>query len=195
MRRIILVLVLIAVLSSIASAQTCGNGIPCKPSKWSLPQLPDLRSPTPIVYDGSSGSVGATATPGSATLVPSPVYTYTPVPTFTPFLDTAPIDEAIGTLENVIAGTSEPVLNPEGTPVDRNTYMGEAIGGANTLFGYIKGFNGNIFGSFAPLVTVIFAGFTMLIVSKTFSFIMPILIVIFGIIRKVIQVILDFIPL
>lgn len=192
MKRIILVIVLLVAVSA-ASAQTCGNGVPCKPSKWSLPQLPDLSSPTPIVYDGS-GSTGETATPAPATIAPSPVYTMTPVPTFTPFLDTEPLDNAIGTLDAITSGTSEPVLNPEGTPVDKYTYTGEIISSSNTIFSYLKGFNANMFGSFSPIFLAGIAGFSLLIFSKTFSIITPIFFAIFGIIRKIVEIILNFIP-
>lgn len=175
------------------AAQTCGNGVSCKPADWSLPNLPELRSPTPIVYDGAGAAGTPTAAP-TVTLQPSPVYTYTPVPTFTPFLDTAPINEAVSTLEAITGGTRAPVLNAEGTPIDRDSHIAQVTYISSLFFGYVRGLNNNIFGSFAPLVSVLVAGFSFLIFSKLFSLFAPVFMVLFGFIRKVITFILDFIP-
>lgn len=167
-----------------ASDPTCGNGLPCGPIPWPLPNLPYLPSPTvfPTIVV-------------TATLTPSPVYgpgTSAPGPTSTPAA--SPTFELDG-LEDAMATLSSISQN---TPIaiDGFNFDAEGLGtSAGEFFGTIKGISELHLGPFTPLVVFFFFAFIFVLGVQASGIALPLIAAIFGFIRRVVSTILDFIPL
>lgn len=183
MRRFVLVAIAVLIGSVPINGQNdCGNGLPCGPVPWPLPDLPILVSPSPyptVVYQ--------------ATDTPVPIITDTPVPTEAPTNTIAPtvtlpatqIGDQIGTLQAVIEAT-EPVVS--GADFDN-------LGGdAGEFIGYVRGVAEIDLGFLNQLITLAIVGLGYVISVKVLQFSAPIIAVFVGVIRKIIQFVLGFIP-
>lgn len=193
MRAFITVLLLALLAAPAAAQQPCGNGIPCKPVSWPLPEFPELVSPTPLSPPGDFNNP-PTNTPTN-TPTRTPIATSTAIATFTPFIDADEIGDSLATVQALLDGTQAPVLNASGTPVSIETEIGQIGGNAEVFVGYVRTIQGaDIMGPFAPLAAMLFTGITIVLLFKIATFMLPILAALFGIIRKVVNIILDFIP-
>lgn len=163
---------------------TCGNGLPCGPIPWPLPNLPYLPSPTvfPTIVV-------------TATLTPSPVYgpgTSAPVSTSTPAA--SPTFELDG-MEDALA-TLEHLTN--GTPIAIDGFNFDAAGlgtDAGAFFGAIKGVSELHLGPFTPLLVFFIFAFLFVMGVQSSGSTIPLLMSVFGFIRRMVSTILDFIPL
>lgn len=163
---------------------TCGNGLPCGPIPWPLPNLPYLPSPTifPTIVV-------------TATLTPSPIYgpgTSAPVasstPAASPTFELDGMDDALATLEQLTNGT--PIA------IDGFDFDSEGLGAdAGSFFGTIKGVTDLHLGPFTPLLVFFIFAFLFVMGVQSSGIVLPLLMSIFGFIRRIISTILDFIPL
>lgn len=184
MRTTLLILILIVALPTSAQ-QNCGNGLPCGPIPWSLPQFPDLRSPTPFIWQ-QANQVALTSTPvPTATSIGSSFLTPTPFSTFEDFSDN------VATLQAQFEATDIPITNELGTPIALDETIAE---NGSIFFSYARGFTANSFGVFAPLIDFIIFAFLLTLVYAVLQFTLPVLTAIFGAFRRLIQFLLDFIP-
>lgn len=187
---VIVVIIALAITAGSADAQAgeCGQGLPCGPIPWRLPQLPALQSPTPMPTAALT-AIPPTATPGGPTSTPGPTATTNPLD-----IDTSPISDQLATLSAVIASTPLAVYNAEGTPVDIEQQFDEMSQNAGVFFGYAQGL-GTGFGPISPLIVFTITAFLVVLSVKILTFLMPVFAAVFGILRKVINTILEFIPL
>lgn len=151
-----------------SSGTNCGNGLPCGPVPWRLPELPALESPTPL--DLSSDQ---SANPGA---------TNTPTPDF------------LSDLTQVVEFADEVSLT--GTPFDfeitEEAEYENLITNASTFFSYVKGLSLADLGIITPILTGFFVLTTLTILLKITLFLLPIVGVIAGLIRKIIELIPGF---
>lgn len=180
--------------SMVTAQNQCGQGLPCGPVPWPIPQLPELASPSPFptieITSTPSPTPGATPTPTN-TLTPSPTATIptpTTFPSPTSFLDTTEIFEQMGTIQAIANATTVPI---EEDPGDINSEMGTNAG---TFFAYIRGLSEANFGVLSPLVVFMLTSFTFVLVVKAAQLFMPMVSVGFGFLRKIVEFVLEFIP-
>lgn len=169
-------------------AQDCGDGLPCGPIPWTLPNYPVLITPTPL-QAGSVATPTPTNTP-TATWTPSPTWTPSMTPTtrasVTPFFDPDFIDDHISTAEALIQGTQVPVLDHEGEPLE----FGSG-GDAETFFAYAKGLaTGETFGVYTPFIVLLLTIFGFSFMLAMFSFVLPFAALILGLLIKIIGLII-----
>lgn len=189
MKRLILLFILLAAPPSLSFAQDdCGNGLPCGPVPWELPELPPLVSPTPIPTSEFSGD----ADPGDT---PTPTPTFTPTVTPTGFVDPDDINDAVGTVSAIAAGTPIEWLDGEGQPIDAFEEIDDLALTAGTFFDYVATVSeANIFGPFTPMIAFILLALVITMIIKSLTFIVPVLAAVFGFIRKIVTLVLDFLP-
>lgn len=183
-RIILIVLLLLALAAAPVAAQDCGNGLPCGPVPWRLPQLPALSSPTPMP---TLSVVDPNPNPGG-----EPTNTPTPYPTSQ--IDQQGISDQMATIQALVEAT-EQVVYAEGTPVNTQDQFDLLAADATQFFGYALAVSDEPFGKMSPLVMFGVTALGTVMAVKVLTFLMPFLGVLFGLIRKVVQVILDFIPL
>ena len=180
-----LCLIVLFVALPIQAQSNCGNGLPCGPIPWTLPQFPDLRSPTPFIWE-QANEVALTSTPvPSATSIGSSFITPTPFATFEDFSNN------VATLQAVFEATEIPITNELGTPIALDATIAE---NGSIFFSYARGFTANSFGVFAPLIDFIIFAFLLTLFYAVLQFALPVLTALFGAFRKLIQFLLDFIP-
>lgn len=188
MRRALVLVLVLLVGWSAAAQDDCGNGLPCGPLPWPLPDMPKLVSPTPIptVYATSSAQLllTSTATPSN-----------TPTPTGTAFFDPAGIADSLATVQAITDGTAFPILDATGNPIDLGSQIDTVSVNVGDFFDYMAAvLNANLFGPFAPLVLFLAVTFPIVLLIKAADFLVPIAAALFGGIRKVVTLILDFLP-
>lgn len=163
----------------------CGNGLPCGPIPWPLPNLIGLPSPTRFP------TVVVTATP-----TPTPLPGVTAGPTSLPpgtliasaTFQLEGVDDQLATLEGIMNGT------PIG--IDGFDFDAENLGSdAGEFFGTLKGISELHLGPFTPLLVFFFFAFLFVMGIQASGIILPLVMAIFGFIRRIISTILDFIPL
>lgn len=179
--------------TTVGVQRECGNGLPCGQIPWRLPSLPRLVSPTP--FPTANPSQVAASIP-TATVTPQgfgSISPYTPAP-IENIWDSDAIGNQIGTLDAAMSGTSLPVYNGSGTPVDRDTMMDSVLDDTQLFFSYAKGFQDASFGSISPLVTFSLTALMIVLFTKVLTIALPVIMVIVGFIRRIIELILDFIP-
>lgn len=188
MRAAWLLLIGVLVVAPARAQSDCGNGLPCGPVPWSVPELPQLESPTPIPTVLATSASGllltATATP-----------TYTPTATGTPFFSVGEVNDSIATVQAITAGTPWPILDAEGTPLALDDQIDTLSLNVGNFFDYAAAvINANLFGPFAPLVLFLAVSFSIVLLIKAADFLVPIAAALFGGIRKVVTLVLDFLP-
>lgn len=98
MRKLLLLFVLVMMSSPALAQSDCGNGLPCGPVPWRLPQFPDLSSPTPMpTLEIPESDINP---PGQPTATPAPINTATPIA-----LDTGEIESQLDTLNTLLQQT------------------------------------------------------------------------------------------
>lgn len=183
------ILLIVASLSvvGVVAAQQCDPYLPCGPLPWSLPSMPDLQSPTPIptlILTAVSTSIGGT---------PAPTQTPFVIPTYTPFVDTAPLESGVATINAMLAGTDIPIYDVNGTPVSMSP-VEDLVDDSGTVFGYVKGISEISFGPLTPLVGFSFISLFAYLALNVSDYLAPFIFALIGLIRKIIQFILDLIP-
>ena len=176
----LLAVVLLVMASSATHAQIkdCGNGIPCGVIPWTMPELPQLNSPTP------APTIAATATPSA------PAPTSTSVFTPTPQLDG--IGDGLGAVDAMLSATPMTINDINGTPVAIDY---ETMAGDSSLFiSYAKAILLADFGVLSPLLQFLFFLMIFMITVKLAEVSIPLIAIVFGGLRKIVQVILDFLP-
>lgn len=179
MRKIILITLMLFVGFPVAAQNNCGYGLPCGPVPFTLPQFPDLRSPTPVTDAVISNNPGATPTS-----IPNPTIE----------VDTSGIEDSIATLQAVMDATSVPIANLEGTPVSPQENVTELIGVSETFFGYVKGLAGGVFGPITPLIMFSITALLIVISVTSIRYLFPVVMATLGILRKLISLLFDFLP-
>lgn len=98
MRKVLILFVLVMMSSPALAQSDCGNGLPCGPIPWRLPQFPDLSSPTPMpTLEIPESDINP---PGQPTATPAPINTATPIA-----LDTGEIESQLDTLNTLLQQT------------------------------------------------------------------------------------------
>lgn len=185
---VLMVLAIAAPVYAVTPAPDCGFGLPCGPMPWNLPNMPVLVSPTPPPNSAANPAF-LTATP-----TPTPTTTVTATPSPTQPFDPAAINGHVQTLQAVMNGTSVPLVNLQGTPLNLSTEVGNLQTNTGTFWSYVKGV-GDTFGTqIGLMISFTFVAFGVVATTKFATLILPVLMAIWGIIRKVIIVILEFIP-
>lgn len=190
MKRLLLILMLLAVIAVPVLAQKdCGDGLPCGKLLWDLPALPTLVTPTHMPT--------AAITAIAPTQVSGAVPTAPAIPTAPPLVevDTSGIGDQMATLNAVVAATSVPIVDLNGTPVDTDAAFTELGDNAGQFFGYARSLSEASIGELTPLLAFGLLSFVVVLAVKIPTFLLPIAAAIFGLIRKIVQVILEFIPL
>lgn len=170
----------------VRAQSNCGNGLPCGPVPWRIPNLPDLPSPT---YVPTVAITQASGNPGD-----TPVPTATPTPAAT-FFDSSQIQNQVGTLQAAVNATQIPLQDFNGTPVDVTAVFSDMSTNSESFFSYAKGVSSLDLGILTPMLLFLFTSMLGVIVVKLFTFALPFLLAIFGLIRRIYHVIMDFIPL
>jgi hypothetical protein len=165
----------------VLAQKDCGDGLPCGKLPWDLPSLPIMVSPTRMPTFVATAAPTSTPQP-SATSGPSP----TPQATGTVLNDFAGLGDQLSTLTSQINATDVPI-EINGTPVDSGEQLATMSSGANTFFGYVRGFSELSLGGLTPFFTFAITSLVIIIAIKSLGFILPILAVVFGIILKVVQ--------
>lgn len=182
MRTGLIILLVLLLVGGVVFAQDCGDGLPCGPIPWTLPNYPVLISPTAILGDGSVLTPTPTGTP---TPTRTPTHTPTDHLTATPFWDPQIIDDHIATAEGLLEGTEIPVVDAQGTPV------GDIGGNPVIFFEYARGLvSGETFGPFTPLLALMGVGLGFSFLLAVFQFTLPIAAVILGLLLKIISFII-----
>lgn len=183
MKKLPLILLLLALPALPLLAQKdCGNGLPCGPLPWTLPNFPILTSPTPM------------PTVNASNFIPTDISGAVPTPT--PTLDTSAVTDNLATLGAVMSATPMVVLDMYGTPYSQEDTFAELGSNAGTFFGLARAIiSPGTFGVLWPLMAFAVVSLTVVLAVKTLTYTLPIFAALFGFIRKMIQVILDFIPL
>lgn len=165
----------------------CGNGLPCGPVPWPVPQLPIILSPTPI----PTAVIQATAVPSDPTSTPQP--TSTPIPTIPDEqIDTDDLEDVIGDIEDIVNQTAVPDFgNVDGTEIGWESADSLST---SAFWGLVRGLLGINIGVFQPVfVAGIIAVFTITFVKST-TLILPVVAFAIGMIRKAVEFVVKFIP-
>lgn len=189
MKRLLLILILLAAIALPVLAGDCGNGLPCGPLGWTLPPLPVLPSPT-FMPTLAITAIAPTQVSGAVPTAPA-------IPTAPPLVevDTSGIGDQMATLNAVVAATSVPIVDLNGTPVDTDASFTELGDNAGQFFGYARSLSEASVGELTPLLAFGLLSFVVVIAVKIPTYLLPIAAAVFGLIRKIVQVILEFIPL
>jgi hypothetical protein len=118
----------------------------------------------------------------------------TATPVGGPTIDTAGINDQMGTLSAVMENTPFIVQDIEGTPVDTSQTFDDLGSNAGSFFGYAKGLQDVSFGQMTPLIVFTLIAFLTVVAVKSLTFLLPFLAAVWGFIRKIIETILAFIP-
>jgi hypothetical protein len=171
------------------SAQSCGNGLPCGPVPWQLPNLPDLKTPTLVPT-----SIYA-STPGSSSYPSIPGITPPPQSLALPEIGVGEtgLDGVVQQMEIYLTATPICILDVSGQCIEQDpqAYAPEPF----LIFGYFRGLAGVNFGIFNPLIWFLLAAFTSILGMKFANIILPVVAVLLGLVRKFVNLILNFLPL
>ncbi len=175
--------IILMMTGTAASAQQCGNGLPCGPIPWELIELPALSSPTPAPAVDSSAAVGSTEAAAIGV---------------GPQLNTTNLNNQVATLSGMIYATPIAAQNLDGSYNSAEmdaTQEAELAANAGTFFGYVRGLSAVSFGVLTPLISFALLAFGVIFALKVSTFVIPVFMVLFGFFRRIISLILDFIPL
>lgn len=163
----------------------CGNGLPCGPVPWPLPNLVSLPSPTRFPTIVVSATPTITPLPG-VTAGPTSIPPGTLIASATFQLEG--VDDQLATLEGIMNGT------PIG--IDGFDFDPEELGSdAGEFFGTLKGVSELHLGPFTPLLVFFFFAFLFVMGIQASGIILPLVMSLFGFVRRIISTILDFLPL
>jgi len=183
MRRITaLIMVFLVITMPIISQDDCGNGLPCGPIPWNLPDLPILISPSPfptVLYE--------------PTATPPPVVTDVPTNTPAPTNTIAPSATIAATDISNQVSTLQVIIDATELAVNDGNYD-ELGANAGEFIGYVRGVAAIDLGFLNPLILAMVGGLGYVLSIKVIQFAAPLIAVFVGVIRKVIQFILGFIP-
>jgi hypothetical protein len=178
MRVVLMGLLILLSASSGAAAQSCGNGLPCGPIPWRLPNLPDLKTPTPASrVDEGYASIPLLTSPAEATALPGLEVGMEPV---------------AGQVEMYLTATQICILDVYGRCMEQDpqAYAPEPF----LIFGYFRSLAGVNLGVFNPVLWFLLAAFSSVLAFTLASRVLPILVVLLGLVRKFVNLMLNFLP-
>lgn len=164
----------------------CGNGLPCGPLPWSVPQYPVILSPTAI----PTTFIQATATPLPQP-TEDPAITNTPMPTEAPTVDTEPLSTVVSDIEELIDATAIPAFEVNDTTIDFSSI--DEFSGV-TFWGYVRGLFSVDLGAIQPIVTIVTVGIFLFIFVQLSTYILQVIALLIGLVMRIISFLRGFIP-
>jgi hypothetical protein len=180
-----MITLLMATLIIFSQQDDCGNGLPCGPVPWTVPNYPIILSPTPFPTTWIQTTPTPTATP-ETTETATPTLT----PTAEPTVDSTPLYEAIEELEDFIGGTREPVV------IDGHDFTLDSLAdrpSTETFWSYLAGLFSVEIGKSQPFLNFAFYAMGIVLVTKSITFVLPVLAVVYSVLLKVVDTVVGLI--